>query len=268
MAASIPLVVAGCVESTPAPAPERGASFQPYSDRQVGSEKLDIYVCERTALVLSDDATITHGDASGVFHVSGNPRLRWGVATAIDRRGYFLTAAHVVDSGPVHLTWRDSFSSQSAWRHAPARIVWKSDRATTWFDFAIVCVDQPLAAAFTWAGDPAVDQPVVAAGYGDPATSVLESDTLALESLGGTLSTVREHTDESRAWIELHTTAPLYFGDSGGPLADLDGRLIAVNTGVHGMFKIVRDRPWYYGIAARPDARWVRSLIDADARSR
>src|SRR5215510_1121496 len=93
------LCCAGCVHlRTPA---ERDASFSPYIDAKVGQEILGQYLFDRAVILLSGKRfEVLDTNAATLTYTNGSH----GIATAIDRRGYFLTAAHVV-KGPVWLAF-------------------------------------------------------------------------------------------------------------------------------------------------------------------
>src|SRR6476469_7879298 len=101
--ASLPLLAmaalpffAGCVQGT---LQERKASFYAYSHGQAGLAPTKDFLTSRTAvLITGDHLTIAlSATNSGRFDFkAASPVFQTGCATPVDRRGYFLTAAHAI----------------------------------------------------------------------------------------------------------------------------------------------------------------------------
>src|ERR1035438_10391578 len=90
------LFCAGCVHySTPA---ERDASFSPYKDVKVGQESLRKYLLDRSAALFMAEELDTTRVNTNFIRILNTSTWR-GTAAAIDRCGYFLTAAHCVKRG-------------------------------------------------------------------------------------------------------------------------------------------------------------------------
>jgi hypothetical protein len=63
----------------------------------------------------------------------------------------------------------------------------------------------------------------------------------------------------------IRHNAPLREGDSGGPLADVDGRLIGINVKAGRIFSPLHLLGRKVGVAERPDLAWLRQLIERHA---
>src|SRR5437016_584014 len=96
LTATAPLFLAGCLQGT---IRERTASFSHYTATKIGHETTKDFLTSRTAFLMTGHhLTITQSATNHenfTYHAL-NGNFDFGSATAIDRRGYFLTAAHCV----------------------------------------------------------------------------------------------------------------------------------------------------------------------------
>jgi len=145
----------------------------------------------------------------------GAPAPRGGTGSGffVDRTGHVLTNAHVVES---------CASVQVMVERAPrpARIVARDDR----LDLALLKLDAAPAAVAAFRGDPPIrpGDGVVLVGY--PLAGILAVEpnvtTGAVSALAGLRGDQRH----------LQLTAPAQPGNSGGPLLDMQGRVVGVLT--------------------------------------
>jgi Trypsin-like peptidase domain len=266
------LLSAGCVHySTTA---TRAATFTQYESGRIGEVSLRDYLLARSAvLIQAEDVRLIRPslDKSCVF-ITGK-RIQHGIAAAIDRRGYFLTAAHCVESGPVWLLFPCSGTSQPF----RARIVWRGDDSKGEPDLAILHASVPLQNEFlllhasvplqhefAWATDFAPGTSGVAVGV-----SADKPHVLSMQCMAGRIVALRDESSPAGTRYSLVShDVPLRHGDSGGPLADMNGRLLGINVagylGIKWKKLSVEPLCWY---AHRPDPAWLRRMIDRDVRS-
>src|ERR1035438_9985451 len=135
----------GCVRDNTSA--RRDASFLPYAGTKVGQVSLREFLRARSAVLFE-------GDQLSVPASGTNSRIVWikgtifgiGSAAAIDRRGYFLTAAHCVEKGTFLLLFFDKGQLQAQ----PARVVWRGDDSKKQPDLALLQVSFPLQDVFEW----------------------------------------------------------------------------------------------------------------------
>lgn len=246
---------------------ERNTSFAPYAgitirDAKLGAEiSLQGYIALRTALVL-------------VANSAQPSRVGFGSAVAIDSRGYFLTASHCVagDKTPLQV-----------WRHLPrgrkltepisvseeAEVVWRGDVSKGEPDLAVLHDPRPPDLVFEWAPEIKIGESAVAAGlnYEQPLVASLTSAAAGGKVLGSV-----EQTTSTPSWLKLTGNLPIHGGDSGGPLAATDGRLLGINYLIGRVLHLTL-RPAFLPLgwvstAARPDLAWLSRLIDEDYAKR
>lgn len=267
----LPLALAsGCLHMAPTDtAAQRSATFSAYTDVRVGSERLDDYIKSRVGFVSAGLIITRTTEMPGgrlAFHgFSLGRTFNIGTAAAIDRRGYFLTAAHVVTKEPVYVGWLEPDPRGNlSLLDCPARVVWRGNVARGQPDIAVLCVDRPLPSVFSWAPRLRPGEPVISAGLDYRDLSRPEND-FTTTVLAGVIKRVSRPTGSrpSRT-VVLHTT-PVHEGDSGGPLTDVDGRLIAVNDGYAFVFPYLPVFHTYRAYSHRPDLAWLHGLIGRDA---
>jgi len=232
--------LAGC-QYRPSPL-DRRASGEAWLGREVERQPLLDYVRRRTAVLVTPWGGI-------------------GCASAIDARGYFLTSAHGLANGSEVLLLQ--FAGGARVHSERAQVVWRGEVDQGGPDLALLRVRRPLDAVFVWSAAPAPGTPAFVFGSqpheapGPPAT---------LLPLSGRLSRVRAESFREGGWRIEHD-APLQPGDSGGPVVDGDGRLIAV-TYATAQRVILPGIGWRLGAwAYRPFPDVVASLI-AEAERR
>lgn len=239
----------------------RDNTFTPFRERKVGDISLQDHAAIRTAYVLvgseiTDTEQSTEPLGQGLSF-SYSAQFRFGTAAMVDTRGYLLTAAHVVDETPVSVIYYDG----GRLRHQQARLVWNGNTAPGKPDLALLRVPLPLPVAYQWAEHYSTGDAVAAVGvnYTDP-----EKPNFVMGFSGGKLGKDRplQRTPTTQT---VTSDLPLHFGDSGGPLFDLQGKLIAINV------RVTLSRLEYLGIhrkmrcdAIRPDLRWLQRMIEMD----
>jgi S1-C subfamily serine protease len=254
------LAIEGCVyQPTNA---DRAISFAPYSAVQVSGDSIHDFIVNRFGLMIQGaDLTFTQSAKDPAISMvsSENSVFYGGSAAAIDTRGYFLTAAHCVGHGKLYVC---TFEGNKIHWHA-ARIVWRGDASH--LDLAILRLQAWTGPVFKWTGGMGPGDAVLAHGTDfDPRRNVFGDHDCA-----GEILEISAQDDPLRPGTLISHTAPLYHGDSGGPLADVEGRLIGINTGAS---EIVEIRRTVFRIpmthiqqkAMRPDIDWLKKTIDED----
>jgi len=260
-------LAAGCAHYAPTPA-ARTASFQPFAANTVGPEGLRDYVLQRVAILFwgADQLTLTPEQPSPTgpqvgFKFSPQGPFGYGNATAIDARGYFLTAAHCVGRSPVYVIWREGKPGAVRTVLLPARVVFRGDPAGKGTDLAVLRVGQALDRAFSWADRYAAGDPVVSAGQNADRSGI---PNLAAVLLGGSLIGSTPHPEANPPRTTLFHTTPIHPGDSGGPLVAPDGRLLAINVAYAEGYEFLPPFHIVHATAHRPDLSWLRQVIDQD----
>lgn len=254
-------VCAGCVRHT-SPA-VRAASFRFHQDLQVAGESAYAYILRRTAVVFPEaeiivsDEKATAESANTTFTITfkSPDSLSLGSAAAIDRRGYFLTAAHCIHGQEPKL----AFLRDHEIVVVSAQVVWRGDETKREPDLALLRVPGELLHVFDWSPAWQADEKIMGGGLNLISTRGklrFEPDCFA-----GTILEHSEDTIGGLRFMKIHHTAPIHKGDSGGPLVNQDGQLIGVNVSLisrHlGITQLSR--------ALRPDLVWLRQIIDEDA---
>lgn len=179
-----------------------------------------------------------------------------GSATAIDARGYFITAAHVLSNQPVIIIWIEGSKLKSA----TPRVVWRGDTARKEPDLAILKIPSPLEATFSWSQSVALDESVLGVG-----PNYDQRGNYAFAHIGGRVLEVIPHPESTPSRITVIHSAPGHAGDSGGPITDTSGGLLAVSIGDASKTFLSFWRYEKRGRAFRPDLVWLQSLIDGDS---
>jgi len=200
---------------------------------------------------------LSHNDPA-TFEYKGT-KLWIGSVTAIDRRGYFLTAAHCVGAGKIYLV----FKQGARLRIEPGRVVWRSDVSRNGPDIAVLRVSGGLARVFEWADKFKVDDVVFGAGPNFTSTRNFGYGVFA-----GKIANVTAQSAGNPYGSIISHNGPARPGDSGGPLVSENGRLLGVNTGGLAMFEIgghIVPLPFVHrSYAYRPDLRWLTQIMDDD----
>ena len=246
----------GCVHySTPA---ERDASFSPYKDVKVGQESLRKYLLDRSAALFMAEELDTTRVSTNIIRIINTSMWR-GTAAAIDRRGYFLTAAHCLERGQFWVAFLRAGKIQVE----RARIVWRGDVAKKEPDLAVLSIATPIDQAFEWATEFTNGTPIMDVGL----SLNDHSRVLKTQCMAGKILKVSDGSGTSPPhYTVISHDSPLRHGDSGGPLILSDGQLLGINvSGDIGIqWRHLLIEPLYYE-AHRPNLEWLREVIDKDA---
>jgi len=231
-------------------------SFAPFRERLIAGEDAESFMRRRTATLLGGVETLhVHAEggritSSTVFEtddpVSSSTLTRTGVqgaAAAVSADGYYLTAAHDLSLGPVHLAIEAGGEVLSA----PARVVWTDAD----FDVALLHAHLAPEAFFALVPDRELEEGEVVLSFSHmlgPAAGQLDVD-VDLPAEGEYVALTLPHS------------TPLRRGFSGAPAITLDGELLGVDTST-GWASIFERRSWMTRV--RP-AR-LRELMEDDRR--
>ena len=237
----------------------QSASFARHRDVRVNGEPLADYIRKRSAILIDGAELAPDRSEPGRLEVKlSSPTAHafgTAAATAVDTRGYFLTAGHTVTRGPHTLVVHDGIG----FRVLRARLVWRGDVSRGEPDLALLHVDRPLLFAFTWAATWERKQSVAGAG-----ANFNRADSRVLSVHAGRLERFTAWTTRSPPYTGFFHNAPVHPGDSGGPLVDLQGRLLAVNAGSVRRFSVQRLSLRTTALAYRLNATWLQALIERD----
>jgi len=253
------LTVSGCAPRLiQASNTERAGSFAPYSDTLIDGQPVGKYLGRRTAMVLrADDVEVTRtNDYSGTVRFLRNQPGGAGTATAIDSRGYYLTAAHCIPEVPPLLFFYAAGKPQIE----RPRIVWKGNVERGEPDLALLHVPFVLDAVFEWSSVLQVGEPLLTTGY------YMEGKfNLKAQKLAGKIVTFRQKEKGRIPYAWIRHDVPIAQGNSGGPAMDLEGRLAGINVAWEGKLKWTSYTIQQSGgIALRPNLEWLRWMIEQD----
>ncbi|MBL8753559.1 MAG: trypsin-like peptidase domain-containing protein [Planctomycetes bacterium] len=233
-------------------APLRAASVAPFAGMQRGDLPLLRFLADRTALVVdgatgfsfvtdpATQATVFRGTANGKVVTK-----ELGAGVPITDDGYFLTAAHCLQSGAALVVGR---SPSGAMREVVADVVWNGAAQQPPTDLAVLWAPglgvSPLALA---PATPTAERgtPVVVCGSGASGLIVA----------GGSVEAF------ARTGRELVVNVPVLPGDSGGPCATTDGAVLGIVSTAHmrdgttTATVLVPDRAWLDGLLAEHRTR-------------
>jgi S1-C subfamily serine protease len=253
-------VFAGCVQAT---LHERKGSLYTCSEGDIGKAPTKDFLTSRTAVLISGDhLTITQPPTNSErFDFKATSRtFGIGCATAVDRRGYFLTASHAVGKEPPWLIFGPGNKLQAR----PGQVVWRGVVTNGEPDLALLYVPCALGEVFEWGSDFKTGDRIIAVG----SNQRRKSFDFQVVCLTGALRECASNsvTDVRRA---VFHTAPLHRGDSGGPLVAMDGRLIGIDVRCTKVFSLLHPFGRRLNCAEHPDLPSLRKVIErheAEAR--
>ncbi len=230
---------------------DKQESFKPFESIVIEGDQFEDFLKKRTALLISGKKVKTarkKGERLSLTFADQEPPYSLSSATAVDERGYFLTASHCVSNEPVTVIVVEGEEV----RFAEARIIWKS-RTT---DIALICADVKPSAVFSLStkrlkkGSPVV---IMGATKG-PAAGTFKRQY-----------DVTEHANGREVTIQLiRHNALVLPGDSGGPVATTDGQLLGI-TG-RGNYIWVCCLMIKNGVAYHLDKKQLDQFYEADSR--
>jgi S1-C subfamily serine protease len=158
-----------------------------------------------------------------------------GAGIVVDSAGYVLTNFHVVvDSDDIQVTLADD-------RTQPATVVGIDSEA----DLAILKIGEENLTPVDWSDSDEVEEGALVWAVGSPygLNKTISSGIIS--------ATNRSRLSGRTNQLLLQTDVPLNPGNSGGPLVDAMGRVVGINTAIHG--------PEYRGISFAIPSRVART---------
>ncbi len=239
----------------------RAGSFAPYVGRPIGQVDAATYLESRVALLVSSEHDVATKWRAGDWHVPVGSGM--GCATAVDSRGYYLTAGHCVGPKFIYLIIYDSYS-RNGWA-LRARVVWQGESKKGQPDLAILHVQRTLDHTFDWADGVPKDGTVMAVGLAW--TNRPSRNLRGLELMGGRILDDRKLKGKEGD-SNVATDVPLQPGDSGGPLLDSEAHLIGINVaGTPPAVHVLLPKRFFPMLATRPNRKWLQETIEADVAS-
>lgn len=260
------VLASGCAHYAPAPPIPPPVAAVP-----VGVAGLADFARRRVATLLwgAEQLSLTQaigadGSLQTGFKFSPRGEFGYGKATAVDTRGYFLTAAHCVRREPVYLVWTEDSGGIPRSRLLRVRVVFQGEAAGEGTDLAVLRVGQPLGQVFAWGAVPPPGTPVASVGQDSAPAG---NTGIAMDLLGGRFLGGTPHPEAAPPRVTLFHTTLIQRGDSGGPVLDLAGRLLAINVAYAMGEESVGIAIRVHATAHRPDLAWLSAVIDSDWRS-
>ncbi len=162
--------------------------------------------------------------SSGADPQTGNSFTATGSGIIIDRKGDILTNDHVVSGG----------STYSVVFNNNAKVTATVVREDVDIDLALIHVDGPVPAYAQFGDSKGVQPGETVLAIGNPLGSYNNTVTEGIVSAVG--RTIQEPGNGSNPGPSisgaLQTDAAINHGNSGGPLVDLNGRVIGINTAI------------------------------------
>jgi polyisoprenoid-binding protein YceI len=229
------------------------ASFRRYRSSAIAGERVESFLRRRTALLIGGPEAIRveadGGRLTSRTRIHGHDleagtgpvrSAALGAASAVSADGYFLTAAHGLGAGPVHLVIEADGQIQCA----PARTVWSDAE----HDVALLHAELKPERWFELEEDRALE-----AGE-----AVLTFSHTAGPAAGALEVAVDIPAFGPYAAIAIPHDTPLRGGHSGGPAMTLQGRLLGIQsrTGRDSLFK---RRSWLVRVQPEELARRIAS---------
>ncbi len=272
--AAVALLGSGCVMSK-STVLEQEESFKPYGKLSVRGESIRNYAMLRTAGLFSGESLDlqefqnelpSEGETAlnGTIHFKpGAKQIAVGSAAAVDRRGYFVTAAHCIEDdgvgGQVYLVFPGSKAEVIM---KTARVVWSGrGLCDDGLDFAVLKIESPLTNVFDWGPLPEADDPVLGVGVSNKSGSLADS---VMAPFSGEVLAVSDRQKSRSDGVLIRHESPLRQGNSGGPLINQEGQLLGVNFAQASSVQALLWRCTPGSYAARPDIEWLAELIEQD----
>jgi S1-C subfamily serine protease len=221
----------------------KSPSLTQYDITHINGESLDAFVDNRTARI-HKNVRVTkdkYDKNRGKVVLGGS-----GIAVAIAKQGYFLTAAHCVENANVNLMI--AFHSEPI-SFKPARVVWLSKE----YDIALISIGKPLKTFFEMAQNiPDHNSIAIAGGF-------------LKHSAGRVLSLSKTSTTDDGLMLINHN-CPIVDGDSGGPLITQNGFLLGINHSTSFNKKLFSTSISNYEATAI-DSKWLQDQVQHDITS-
>jgi S1-C subfamily serine protease len=227
-------------------------SWKPYREWMIDRQNAEEFVSARVHPLLLGVAPESLSperqlEANGKYSVTVKGK-KYGNAVALANDGYFLTAAHVVESkDKMVLYLRCPYEDQQVSYPAPEQ-VFVGNRPD--FDLALICINDPVGTVCEWSAEPPKVGDAVFSGSG----------VSNKPAAGHVLKVEKVNANDGYEHYRIRHDAPLRPGDSGGPLFTTDGKLGGINYSSR--FSPLTLK-YLAGVSIRPDPRFIANLIEA-----
>jgi serine protease Do len=166
---------------------------------------------------------VEDGSGNAAAYIVRQHRLGSGVI--IDPDGYIITNAHVVEAAQrIRVTLNRSPASPASAPDAGSKSTFDAKLVGIHneSDLALLKIDV--------AGLPFLVDPKRTVRQGELVIALGSPEGLDNSVTMGVVSAVARQADPQRAMVYIQTDAPINRGNSGGPLVDIDGYLVGINT--------------------------------------
>jgi S1-C subfamily serine protease len=239
-------------------APLRADSLGAWPERSLDGKPSHEYLLERTSKTIDRAVTMALGTTTDGVRVvcgadaHGEAILDIGSTVALSADGYFLTAAHCVDSGHTLIVCQDATGMV---REIVGEVIWTGANERPPIDLALVYAPSLSPIVFQWSAlaEPSAGTPILCAGAGSK----------SLRVAAGTVTGNRHvPAGDGPAITAISVRVPLVPGDSGGPAMLEDGTLLGICVSAE------LPDPDPTGTLLRPDAEWIAARIARDRADR
>jgi serine protease Do len=147
-----------------------------------------------------------------------------GSGVIVDPDGYIVTNAHVVRGAQqVRIAVHEQASGQSILARTSRTVVGQVVGIDVETDLAVVRIDEPKLTALTFGDSDDLRAGQLVLAFGSPLGL---NNSVSL----GVVSAVARQLEPESPMIYVQTDASINPGSSGGPLVDVNGRLVGINT--------------------------------------
>lgn len=255
---------------------EQSASLVAYSDDKIEDAEINQHFSGRTATLFSTDALETNAgtgelsfgnsgnhDVSASIQLDPGKHLAFGTAIPIDPRGYFLTAGHCLDGQETYAMYTDTDHEIVIQKVRP---VWVRISSLPEIDLALFHVEGEPFGTFNWAESFEIGETVFSEGT---TVKVNEEEDppfqTSIDSFAGEVKKARDISFQKSTFQLIWHRSPVRRGNSGGPLVNKEGQLIAVNyASSNPIQRATGAEMTPMGYAMRPDRDWIQDLIEKD----
>jgi len=260
------LTLAGCVglsvPSADALAKARSSLQVPFTTIQLQHINASVYLLLAADQKLDLVSMLSHREQGlkelgDLIQSKGAEHFSFGLAFAIDHRGYLLTAAHCVEKrSQLYLIGQRNSTPLIL----QARVIHALRSREPGTEIALLRTSEPLDEVLPLAPPPMIKDDLYAVSWLVPPQGAhFAKGQLLKTNLPGDQPALRT----------FETTIPLWHGDSGGPLLDSQARVVGINTGgytgLHVAGRVLISGHWHgQGISCFPTEALLTRLLNQE----